>query len=155
MMGALMFVLKMAMAQLPNIEPVSLMVMLLAVCFGWRGLYAVYLYVFLEFAIWGFGLWNVAYLYVWLVLFAAARLLQSVETPLVWAALSGCFVLLFGGLCAAVYWVVGGWAFAVSWWVSGIPMDLFHGVGNFVMALVLFQPLRKALRTLQLRSGRP
>lgn len=145
LMGAMTFALKMAMAQLPNIEPVSLMVMLAAVCFGWRGLYAVYLYVFLEFAIWGFGLWNVAYLYVWLVLFTAARLLRKAESPLIWAALSGCFGLMFGALCAVVYWVTGGWAFAVSWWAAGIPMDLLHGLGNFVVALVLFKPLRKAM----------
>lgn len=149
LLGAMTFAAKMAMAQFPNIEPVSLMVMLLAVCFGWRGLYAVYLYVFLEFAFWGLGLWNVNYLYVWLVLFAGARLLRRAESPLVWAALSGCFGLLFGALCALAYWVMGGWAFALSWWVSGIPMDIFHGAGNFVMALVLFRPLRKLLTRLQ------
>lgn len=81
LLGAMTFAAKMAMAQFPNIEPVSLMVMLLAVCFGWRGLYAVYLYVFLEFAFWGLGLWNVNYLYVWLVLFAGARLLRRAESP--------------------------------------------------------------------------
>ena len=134
------FALKMAMAQLPNIEPVSLMVMLAAVCFGWRGLYAVYLYVFLEFAVWGIGLWNIAYLYVWLALFAAA--------------LSGCFGLLFGALCALVYWITGGWAFAVSWWVAGIPMDLLHGAGNFVVALALFRPLRRALAAFRTKYGR-
>ena len=91
LLGAMTFALKMAMAQFPNIEPVSLMVMLVAVSFGWRGLYAVYLYVFLEFAVWGIGLWNIAYLYVWLALFAAARLLRRMESPLIWAALSGCF----------------------------------------------------------------
>ena len=153
LLGAMTFALKMAMAQLPNIEPVSLMVMLAAVCFGWRGLYAVYLYVFLEFAVWGIGLWNINYLYVWLVLFAAARLLRWVESPLVWAALSGCFGLLFGALCALVYWITGGWAFAVSWWVAGIPMDLFHGAGNFVVALALFKPLRRALVSFQKRYG--
>ncbi len=31
------------------------------------------------------------------------------------------FGLLFGMLCAPVYAVTGGWAFAVSWWISGIP----------------------------------
>lgn len=149
LMGTMTFAAKLAMAKLPNIEPVSLMVMLLAVCFGWRGLCAVYLYVFLEFAFWGVGVWNVNYLYVWLVLFAAARLLRRVELPLVWAALSGCFGLLFGALCAAAYWAAGGWAFALSWWVSGIPMDILHGIGNFVMALLLFRPLRKLLERLQ------
>ena len=37
MMGTLTFVLKMSLAQFMNIEPVSLMVLLLAVCFGWKG----------------------------------------------------------------------------------------------------------------------
>ncbi len=153
LLGAMTFALKMAMAQFPNIEPVSLMVMLVAVSFGWRGLYAVYLYVFLEFAVWGIGLWNIAYLYVWLALFAAARLLRRMESPLIWAALSGCFGLLFGGLCALVYWISGGWAFAVSWWVTGIPMDLLHGAGNFVVALVLFQPLRRGLASFRRKYG--
>lgn len=148
LLGAMMFSLKMAMAQLPNIEPVSLLVMLLAAVFGREGLWAVYLYVCLEFAVWGPGLWNISYLYIWLLLFAAARRLRSMEAPLGWALLSGCFGLLFGGLCAPVYWVTGGWAAAVSWWVAGIPMDLLHGAGNFALALVLFRPLRRLLERL-------
>jgi len=142
-LGGLLFAAKMAMASLPNIEPVSLLVMLYAVCFGWRGLYAVYLYVLLECALWGAGLWSVCYVYIWLILFCLARLLRRVESPFGWAALSGCFGLLFGALCAPVYWLTGGWAFAVSWWVSGLPMDLLHGAGNFAFALALFSPLRR------------
>lgn len=152
-LGGMMFAAKMAMAQLPNIEPVSLLVMLYAVCFGWQGLYAVYLYVLLEIAVWGVGLWNVCYLYVWLVLFLLARLLRRMDAPLGWAALSGGFGLLFGALCALVYWAAGGWAFAVSWWVSGLPMDLLHGAGNFVIALTLFKPLRRLLDKLKYRYG--
>lgn len=152
LLGTLLFALKMAMAQLPNIEPVSLLVILLAVCFGWGSLAAVYLYVFLEIAVWGIGTWNLAYLYVWLVLFAAARGLRRMKSPVCWAAVSGCFGLLFGALCAPVYWVIGGWAAAVSWWMAGIPMDLLHGAGNFVIALVLFQPLRRVLTALTERG---
>lgn len=148
LLGALLFSLKMAMAQLPNIEPVSLLVMLLAVRFGWEGLYAVYLYVFLEFAVWGPGLWNISYLYVWLLLFAAARALRRMRTSLGWALVSGCFGLLFGGLCALPYWAAGGWAAALSWWIAGIPMDLLHGAGNFVLALALFRPLRRIMEQL-------
>ena len=155
LLGAMTFAAKMAMAQFPNIEPVSLLVMLLAVCYGWRGLYAVYLYVFLEFAVWGLGLWSFCYLYVWLVLFSLARALRRMESPLGWAALSGCFGLLFGALCALVYWIAGGWASAGSWWIAGIPMDITHGAGNFVIALVLFKPLRRCLSDLNRRYGIP
>ena len=147
-LGVLIFAAKMAMAQLPNIEPVSLMVMLLAVCCGWKGLYAVAVYVALEWLVWGVGPWSVCYLYVWPVLFCLARAFRRMEHPIGWAVLSGVFGLLFGALCAIAYWITGGWAAAVSWWISGIPMDLLHGAGSFALALVLFRPLRRVLTRL-------
>ena len=147
-LGGMLFAAKMAMAFLPNIEPVSLLVMLLAVCFGWKGLFAVYIYVFLEIALWGIGIWSAAYLYVWPVLFALARLLRPMDSALGWALLSGGFGLLFGALCAPLCFFTGGWAAALTWWIAGIPMDLAHGAGNFCLALVLFRPLRRCLDTL-------
>lgn len=148
LLGTILFAAKIAMAPLPNIEPVSLLVILLAVCLGWRGLYAVYLYVLLELLTWGFGLWSAAYLYIWLILFLGARLLRGMRSPFGWALLSGCFGLLFGFLGAPVYWIAGGWSAAVSWWISGIPMDLIHGAGNFCITLALFNPLRSCLERL-------
>ena len=64
------------------------------------------------------------------------------ENRLGWALLSGTFGLLFGALCAPVDLVVGGPALALSRWVSGIPFDIAHCIGNFVIALVLFPPVR-------------
>ena len=69
-----------------------------------------------------------------------------------WAALSGLFGLTFGALCAIVYWIAGGWGAAVSWWLAGIPFDLIHGGGNFAIALVLFDPMRRLLGRLD-RGG--
>ena len=153
LLGAMIFAAKMAMASLPNIEPVSLLVMLLAVCYGWQGLFPLYIYVFLELAVWGPGLWWICYLYVWLILFFLARCFQHMKSPWGWGALSGCFGLLFGAFCALVYWITGGWAAAVSWWISGIPMDLIHGVGNFVIAAILFRPMQRGLTALNRRYG--
>ena len=152
-MGALTFVLKMAMAGLPNIEPVSLLVMVFAVTLGPWGLAGVYLYVLLEYVVWGLSSWSVCYLYVWTVLFVPARLLRRMKSALGWAVLSGAFGLFFGALCAPVYVVIGGWGYALSWWVSGIPFDLLHCAGNFAMALVLFNPLRKLMDKLLEKVG--
>jgi len=66
-------------------------------------------------------------------------------SPLGWAVLAGGFGLLFGVLCTPVYVLTGGPAFALSWWLSGIPFDLAHCGGNFVLALVLFRPLRAVM----------
>lgn len=148
MLGALTFGAKYAMSWLPNIEPSSLMVMLFAVVFGWKCLYPIYLYVLLEILFYGIQLWNINYLYIWLLLAIAAMALKHTRAPLAWAMLSGTFGLLFGALCTPVYLVIEGPAFALSWWISGIPYDALHCAGNFAMALILFAPLRKLLETL-------
>ena len=155
LLGVLIFAAKMAMAQLPNIEPVSLMVILLAVCCGWKGLSAVAVYVALEIFMWGLDIWSVTYLYVWPILFCLARLFRRMEYPLGWAVLSGAFGLLFGLLCIPVYAAVGGWHMVFSTWISGIPYDLVHGVSNFLIALVAFVPLRDLLEKLKARRIRP
>jgi len=142
-LGALTFALQVVMAPLPNIEPVSLMIMLFAVTFGWKGLYPTYVFVVMEILFYGIGGWAMYYLYIWVVLFVAARLLRDMEHPLGWAILSGAFGLLFGALCAIMDAFIGGIGYAVTKWASGITFDLAHCVGNFVIALVLFVPLRK------------
>ena len=154
-MGGLTFAAKVAMAGLANIEPVSLMVMLFAVTFGHKAVYPIYVYVLMEYVMFGFGLWSLNYLYIWLVLAIAAWLLRGMTNPFGWALLSGIFGLLFGALCAPVDLLVGGWSYAVTKWVSGIPFDAAHCVGNFVMALLLFVPLRKVLERLYRGIHRP
>ncbi len=150
-LGSMTFGAKVAMMGLPNIEPVSLMIMLFAVSFGKKAVYPIYTYVLLEFVLYGINIWSVNYLYIWLILAGAAWSLRDMRSPLGWAVLSGAFGLLFGALCAPVYLFSGGALFALNWWLSGIPFDLLHCAGNFALALVLFVPLRKLLERLQKR----
>ena len=144
-LGALTFAAKYVMAMLPNIEPVSLMVMLFGAVFGKKCLYPVYLYVTMEILFFGLGLWNINYLYVWAVLAAGAYLLRKMESPLGWAVTSGVFGLLFGALCGIVDIFIGGMPYAVAKWISGIPFDIMHCAGNFTIALLLFRPMRKLM----------
>ena len=151
MLGALMFGAKVAMMALPNIEPVSLIVMLLAVTYGKKALFPIYIYALLELTLHGVGLWTLSYLYVWAILALVAWLCREMQSALGWALLSGGFGLLFGALCTPVCLVTGGPAFALSWWLSGIPFDLLHCGGNFALALFLFKPLRRLLEGLKER----
>lgn len=150
-LGALTFGAKVAMSGLPNIEPVSLMVMLFAVVFGWKALYPIYLYVLMEVMLYGINLWNLNYLYVWAILAVAAMALRRLRNPLWWALLSGLFGMAFGLLCSPVYIAIGGIDYAIRWWLSGIAFDVPHAIGNFVIALVLFVPLRTLLTRLYAR----
>lgn len=153
-LGGLTFGAKFVMAGLPNIEPVSLMVMLFAVTFGCKGIFPVYVYVVLEILIFGIQIWNLYYLYVWLILFVAAWLLRKMTSRIGWALVSGVFGLLFGALCGIVDIFIGGFAYAAAKWVSGIPFDIIHCVANFVIALILFPPMRKLLDKLYTQMKR-
>ena len=150
-LGGLMFALQVAMSGLPNIEPVSLLVMVFAAVFGKKCLYSVYVYVVLDILLFGVGIWNICYLYIWAILAFVAIAFRKYDNPLLWAVISGAYGLLFGAFCAPVDIFIGGFGYAAGKWVSGIPFDLLHCAGNFVIALVLFVPLRKLLEKLYRR----
>ncbi len=147
-LGALTFALKLCMAALPNIEPVSLCLMVYGVVFGLKALYPTFVYVTLEILCFGLGLWNVYYLYVWPILVCLAIFLREMKQPLGWALVSAVFGLLFGALCGIVDFFIGGFGYAIAKWASGIPFDIAHCIGNFCIALVLFKPLRELLEKL-------
>ena len=126
-LGGLTFAAKLVMSGLPNIEPVSLMVMLFAVTFGKKCIYPTFVYVGLEILVYGINLWNIYYLYVWLILALAAYCMRKQQDSLPWAILSAVFGLMFGALCGITdVFVLGGVAPAVAKWTSGILFDVIH-----------------------------
>ena len=146
MCTAVLFGAKEAMAALPNIEPVTLLILLYALTFGRRTLLIVAAFVALELFIYPAGTWWLMYLYVWPLWYFAVRLLSRFRpTALMWACAAGMFGLAFGALCLPGHVILMGPAGAFGWWVAGIPMDLLHGAGNFALTLMLFAPLRRLL----------
>lgn len=153
-MVAVIEVSKAALGFLPNIELTSFWIILFTLFFGWRILFAVPAFILIEGAIYGFGLWWVMYLYAWPLLALLAWLFRKQESVWFWSILSAAFGLMFGFLCAIPYVVIGaadgglmgGLTAGFTWWVAGIPWDITHGVGNFVLMLVLYRPVRAAMK---------
>ena len=153
-LGGLTFAMKVVMAGLPNIEPVTLSLLIYGAVFGWKALYPAYVYVAMEILTFGLGTWNICYLYIWAIPVAAAIALKNMRSSLGWAVVSGAFGLLFGALCGIVDVFIGGFAYAAAKWVSGIPFDLAHCAGNFCIALVLHKPLHQLLGKLYGRMNK-
>lgn len=145
MLTALLVGLQVALSFIPNIELVSLMIILFTRHFGRRTLLVIYVFTLLQGLIYGFGLWMVNYLYVWPILYFIAHWLRHERRAYIWAMVSGGFGLLFGALCSLVYLFVGGVAMMAASFVAGISFDLIHCAGNFMVALLLFAPLDKLL----------
>lgn len=146
LMAALMIASQVAMAALPNIHLVAVFIIIATLAFGWRAMYSIAVFIAAEGLIYGFGIWWISYLYAWPILCAVVMLFRKNDSPLFWAIIAGAHGLLFGAMCALPYLFIGGIKMAVSYWVTGIPFDLAHCAGNFVVTLVLVKPLTKLTR---------
>ena len=152
LLGALMFAFKFAMSSLPNIEPVSLLLISFAVTFGVKAIYPLSVYIILEVLIYGFGFWSIGYLYIWPVLVIVTLLINKVvKNSFLWSVVSGLFGLIFGALYIPLYIISGGFTFAITWWLSGLPYDFIHCVSNFVLCVVLFKPITNILLKLKIK----
>lgn len=147
-MTALLEVSVHVMAPLPNVEPVTLLVILFTLFFGKKVFYVLAAYLLFEGSFYGFGLWWISYVYIWPLLALLTLLFRKNESVWFWSLLSGGYGLFFGALCSLPYFLIGGPAAAFTWWVAGIPYDLIHAISNTVLCLVLFIPLNRALKQL-------
>ena len=145
LMGALMFASKVVLASLPNIHIIAVLIIAGSIFFGKYILFSVAVYILLEGLFYGFGLWWLCYWYSWPLLVAAALLFRKNTSSFLWAIIAAIHGLLFGALSTIPYLFLSGREAAVAIWVAGIPFDLLHGAGNFVLTLVLYRPLYKTL----------
>lgn len=145
MMSAILIATFLVIGFLPNIELVSLLIILYTLVFGWKAIFIIYTFVLVDGIIYGFGLNWVLYLYVWLILFLIARLFKNLRSPFYWGIISGLFGLFFGAFDSLIYVVIGGVNTGIAHWVAGIGYDVLHCIGNFITALLLFKPLYNIL----------
>ncbi|MGN1179956.1 MAG: ECF transporter S component [Suilimivivens sp.] len=147
LLSAILYVSKVALEFLPNVELVSLLTVLYTLVFGKEAFLIVTVFNLFELIQWGFGTWWFSYLYVWPLLVLITLLLKKVirEEFLIWSVVSGVFGLIFGSLFAVVYLPIDK-AYALSYWISGLPWDVWHAVWNFVLMLVIGKPLYLLLK---------
>ena len=147
-LGAVLLVSQIALAPLPNIEIVSVLVGLFTMVLGRYVGYTLAVFVLLEGLVYGFGLWWFSYLYIWAILAVVTFFFRKMESRLGWALLCGFFGLIFGTLSSFPTFVLSGFATGVAYIISGIPFDLIHAVSNFLLAFLLLPILRTLLQKL-------
>ena len=160
MLGTILFLSKQLLEFLPNVELVSTLTMVYTLVYRRQALIPVYLFIFMEGVLAGFGLWWYPYLYLWLVLWGLTMLLPR-QLPLwarvpVYAGVCGLFGLAYGSLYAPYQAAVFlGWDLkkTLAWIVAGLPWDVTHALGNLALG-TLIVPLTELLRQLESRLDR-
>lgn len=166
MLAALLLVSQLTLAGLPNIELVSLLIIVWTRVYRTGALPGIGVFVILEGILFGFGIWWISYLYIWFILWGIVMLIPRRRSApplrgkklflasLGWALLSGAYGFAFGALTAIPWFFRGGLSTMFAYWVSGIPFDIPHAIGNFAAALLLAVPLIELLEKLKRGMGR-
>ena len=148
--GALLHISQIVLAGLPNIELVSLLIIVWTRVFRWGAIPGISVFILLQGLLYGFGIYWISYLYIWFLLWGIVMLIPNRPVPPLlragsWALLSGAYGFAFGALTAIPWFFMGGPSAALAYWLSGLVFDALHAGGNFVFALVLAVPLTDVL----------
>ena len=149
MMGVLMVVSKEVLAFLPNVEILTLLIILFTLVFRKLVIGALSVFLLLEGLLYGFGLWWIMYLYIWPLLALLTWLFRWMKRAWQWAIFAGLYGLAFGALCSLVYWSMWSFPAILGWIAAGLPFDCNHATFNFLLCLLLYRPLRTGLEQLQ------
>ncbi len=153
MLGALMFAAKVAFEALPNIHPVAMLIMTYTVAYRAKALIPLYLFVILFGTLYGFSIWWLPYLYIWLVPWALTMLLPKKMSPkiaaVVYPLVCGFCGLTYGFFYAPAQAILFHYDFPTmcKWILAGLPFDALHGLGNIGMGLLVL-PLSELLKKL-------
>ena len=158
MLSAVMFVSKVIMEGIPNVHLLGTFVVAFTLTYRAKALFPIYGYVLVN-GIWeGFNPFGwLPELYLWLILWGAVMLLPKkmpkVIAPIVYMVVSGLHGLLFGVFYAPVYaFFIGmGWERVWLWVLAGLPFDLIHGIGNFVLGTLII-PIASLLNKLNKKA---
>lgn len=145
LLGVLMFVSQVIMAALPNIEIVTLFIILTTRKFGYKAFVSVYIFVGCEVLTYGLSMWVINYLYVWAILCVLILIIRKIDDGIVYALIAAVYGLSFGTLCSVPYFITGGIAGGIAYIIQGFVFDLLHCAGNFVLVLLLYKPLTRVM----------
>jgi len=154
MLGALMIVSKILMQAMPNIHLLGLFIAAITLTYRVRALIPLYVFVFLDGVYFGFTLWWIPYLYVWLPLWMMFMVAGKINIPpkarppiyMILCALHG---LSFGTLYAPAHAILFNLNFAgvMAWIIAGLPFDIAHAIGNLAAGTMIV-PLAALLKRL-------
>ncbi|MEW8956081.1 hypothetical protein [Clostridium sp.] len=154
LLGTIIFVLQTAMSFLPNIEPVSFLLIIYTLILGKKAIIPAMVFNMLIGILRGMGTWWLGYLIIWPLLVLIVLLFKDIikDNFLGWSILSGIFGFVFGVFYALPQAVIISPSVALAYFIRGIPYDLVHMVGNYFIMLVLGKRMYDVLSSLLKKS---
>ena len=146
LLSAILVISKEIIAFLPNIELVSFLLILFSINLKLKeSLLISIVFCLIEIVLYGTGPWSIGYLIIWPSLIIVTYLLRNkLNTEFKLAFYSMFFGFIFGFLFAIPYFIIS-LNLGLSFWLKGTVFDVVHGLGNFIIMLILYKPINSLI----------
>ncbi|WP_182102771.1 ECF transporter S component [Niallia taxi] len=147
MMSALAVVGRIAFTFIPNVQPVTALIISVALCMGVAdGVLVAVISAIASNLLLGLGIWTIGQVVAWSVIGLLSGLLGSFfPKPFL------LLIVLYSGIAGLLYGLIVSF-FTYSWmgnfwayYVAGLPFDVSHAVGNMVFIIFLYPFLKRVM----------
>lgn len=142
---------------LPNVQPMTVLLVCITLYYGWKdGLAVSLLSVLITNMYLGMGPWTLAQLASYTLLILLTSLLEDSyeKIPmLIMQVFVGFLGLLYGLVISLVQAPFFGWNIFVPYYLSGLPYDLLHTIGNVVFFALLYPISMRVFKQTDKRSS--
>ncbi len=148
-LAVILFVQQIALSYIPNVHITALLIILYSIYFKKLTLPAIFTFILLEGIFYGFGIWWFNYLYIWPIFALICINFNKITSIWFWSFIALGNGLSFGALCSIPYFFIGGISMGFSYFITGIPFDIVHGISNFLVCITLYKPLSSVFLRLE------
>ncbi len=144
-LSAILIVSKEVLAQVPNVELVSFLLIMYTMKLGRNMAFQVsIIFCIIQVLLYGFNpFWTPTYFVIWpLLVIVTAWLKPYLTSNHRLSLLSAIFGLLFG-LFSAIPYLVLSLHSAIIYFLNGIIFDVIHAISNYIVMTILYDPLEK------------
>lgn len=148
MLSSLSFVGRIMFTFLPNVQPTTVIILLVTLYLGTvDGLLVAIISIFMSNIYLGMGPWTLAQLISFGALVTVIHLCKKVSLDTKYYPVVALFLgLLYGFVISLIQAPFFGWISFFPYYISGLPYDFNHAVGNYVFFIILHPPLSKILK---------
>ena len=149
LLSALCVVSRIMLQFLPNIKPITSIIILISCWLGWRfGVKLAVISTFISNLVLGTGTWTVFQIFAWAVIALFSGLIGklSISKSIAFMACFSFFCgYIFGFFVSFEKLLYGGFKVYLAYYLAGLYFDTLHAMGNFVFMIVLYHPLKNLL----------
>lgn len=150
MLTALIYVSRVSLAFLPNVQPMTTILIVITLAMSVKdGLIVAILSLIVTNISMGFGVWTLAQIVSFTIVIFVMSAFRKIYTKvpvIIMAMVCGLMGVLYGLIISLVQAPFFGWISFFPYYISGIPYDMFHAIGNFCFYIILAPTIDKLIK---------